>query len=61
MVAHHQMILEYAPIMHQIIHSFEIHTSWLLNLSKLIVLLNWLISRNNYLTFYNKMDQNGMF
>ena len=25
MVAHHEMILEYSIIMHQILHSFEIH------------------------------------
>ena len=57
MVAHHQMILECSIIMHQIIHSFEIDTSWLLNLLKLLILLKWLIHRNDYVTFYNNMDQ----
>ena len=57
MVAHHQMILECSIIMNQIIHSFEIDTSWLLNLLKLLILLKWLIHRNDYVTFYNNMDQ----
>ena len=59
MVAHHQMILECSIIMHQKIQSFEIDTSWLLNLLKLLILLKWLIHRNDYVTFYNNMDQKG--
>ena len=39
MVAHQQMTLEYLIIMHQIMHSFEIDISWLLNLLKLLILL----------------------
>ena len=39
MVARHQMISECSIIMHQIIHSFEINTSGLLNLLKLLILL----------------------
>ena len=55
MVAHHQ-ILEYSIIMHQIIHSFKIDTSWLLNLLKLLLLV-LLIYGNHYLMFYNNMEQ----
>ena len=56
MVTRHQMILEFSIIMHQIIHSLEIDTSWLIKLSKLLILLKWFIYRNDYLTFYNNMD-----
>ena len=59
MVARHQMILECSIIVHQIIYSFEIDTSWLLNLLKLLILLMWLFYRNDYLTFYVNMDQTG--
>ena len=59
MVAHHQMILEHSIIMHQIINSFEIDISSLLNLLKLLISLKRLIYRNDYLMFYNNMDQNG--
>ena len=55
-VAHKKIIIEYSIIMHQIIHSFEINTSWWLNLLTLLVLLKWLIHRNDHLTFSNKMD-----
>ena len=58
MVAHHQ-ILECWMIMHQIIgDSFEIDTTWILNLLELL-LLKWLIYGNDYLTFYNSMEQKG--
>ena len=59
MVAHHQIIFEYSIIMHQKVHSFETDTSWLLNLSQLLTLLQWLISRNDYLRFYKNMDKKG--
>ena len=42
MVAGHQIILECSIIMHKIIHSLEIDTSWLLNLLKLLIFLKWL-------------------
>ena len=42
MVARHQIIWESLIIMHLIIHSFEIDTSWLLNLLKLLIFLKWL-------------------
>ena len=32
-------------------------TSWLLNFLKLLFLLKWSIYRNNYLRFYNNIDQ----
>ena len=54
MVARHQMILKCSIIMQQIIHSFEIDTSGLLNILKLLILIKWLIYRNYYLAFYNK-------
>ena len=62
MVGHHQAILEYSIIMYQIIPSFEIDTSCiefikLMNLLKFLILLKWMIYRNDYLTFYNDMDQ----
>ena len=59
LIAYHQIILEYLIIMHQIIHSFETDTSWLLDLLRLLVLLKQLIYRNDYLTFYNNIDQKG--
>ena len=42
MVAYHQMILECSIIMHKMIHSFEIDTSWLLSLLKLLILFRWM-------------------
>ena len=59
LTAYHQIILEYLIIMHQIIHSFEIDTSWLLDVLRLLVLLKQLIYRNDDLTFYNNIDQKG--
>ena len=59
LIAHHPIILEYLIIMHQIIHSFEIDTSWLLDVLRLLVLLKQLIYRNDDLTFYNNIDQKG--
>ena len=41
--------------MQQIICSFEVDTSWLLNLMKLLISLKWLIYRNDNLTFYDNM------
>ena len=50
MVAHRQ-ILEYWMIMYQIIgDSFEIDTTWSLNILE-ILLLKWLIYGNDYLTY----------
>ena len=59
LIADHQIILEYLIIMHQMIHSFEIDTSWLMDLLRLLVLLKQLIYRNDDLTFYNNIDQKG--
>ena len=56
MVAHPQ-IIEYSTIVHQLIHSFENDTSWLLCLLN-VLLLKWLICANDYLTFYNNMERN---
>ena len=55
LVAHHQ-ILEHLIIMQQIIDYFETAALWLLNLLKLL-LLKWLIYGNDYLKFYNSMEQ----
>ena len=47
-VACHQMILECSIIMDQIIHSFDIDSSWLLNLLKLLIFLKSLAYRYEY-------------
>ena len=55
MGAHHQIIEEFLISMHQIIHSSEIDTSWLIY-SKLLILLKWLIYTKDFLMFCNNMD-----
>ena len=50
MVAHCQ-VSKYSIAVYQIIHSFEIGISWLLNLFKLLLLLTWIIYGNDYLRF----------
>ena len=61
MVAHHQITLGYSIISQQIIHFFCIHIFWLMNLLKWFSSVKSLIYGNDYLTFYNEMDQNGNF
>ena len=50
------MTLEYSIISQQIIYSFDIGIFWLLNLVKWLLLLKWLIYGNDYLRFYNNVD-----